>query len=553
MSETSDVTPKKQPLRGRSQERSLLASGTSLSLLTLGSRILGLMREMIKASLLGTSALADAFNVAFMIPNLFRRLFAENSISVAFIPTFRGYLEDRERAETRISKETRVSKETREFLSATMTLIAFLTVIAAVIGIAVSPLIVPLFTGENAQALPSETVLLTRIMFPYLAIISIAAFFQGILNGVRIFLPSGFTPILFNICVIACTYLFAPLTENPARAMAAGVIIGGVIQAGFQIPFVLNQGWKLSFTSINKAFSNPGTRRVLKLVGPTIIGMAAYQLNDVVSTALAGRAGSGIVSSLQYSLRLQELILGIFAVSIGTVILPDLSSFAKQERWGEFNAMLSRAMDTIALITIPVTFFALATGENIIILVFRNNRFTDESVRLTLEAFMCHIGGLYFIALNRIVSPAFYAQGNTKSPTIAGMIGFGINIILALLLVTPMRGAGIALALSLASLGNTAALFVFLRRNRNVDVPSVVRHSALYALKMVFCSVTAVVPVVLLKKILFSAFSSLPRIFGQGIPLVISLVMFCTIGIALLAVTRDPLAVSVLKKIRKRS
>ncbi|MDR1748133.1 MAG: murein biosynthesis integral membrane protein MurJ, partial [Spirochaetaceae bacterium] len=441
----SGVTQKKQP--------SLLASGTSLSVLTLGSRILGLVREMIKASLLGTSALADAFNVAFMIPNLFRRLFAENSISVAFIPTFRGYLEDREK------------EETREFLSATMTLIAFLTTLIVAAGIAASPLIVPLFTGENTQALPSETVLLTRIMFPYLAIISLAAFFQGILNGVRIFLPSGFTPILFNICVIACTYLLAPFTENPARAMAAGVIIGGIIQAGFQMPFVLKQGWKFSFTSINRAFSNPGTRRVLTLVGPTIIGMAAYQLNDIVSTALAGRAGSGIVSSLQYSLRLQELILGIFAVSIGTVILPDLSSFAKRERWGEFNAMLSRAMDIIALITIPVTFFALATGENIIILVFRNNRFTDESVRLTLEAFICHIGGLYFIALNRIVSPAFYAQGNTKSPTIAGIIGFGINIILALLLVTPMRGAGIALALSLASLGNTIALFVFLRRN----------------------------------------------------------------------------------------
>jgi putative peptidoglycan lipid II flippase len=348
--------------------------------------------------------------------------------------------------------------------------------------------------------------------------------------------------------------------------MAAGVIIGGLIQAGFQIPFVLKQGWKLSFTSINKAFSNPGTRKVLKLVGPTIIGMAAYQLNDIVSTALAGRAGSGIVSSLQYSLRLQELILGIFAVSIGTVILPDLSSFAKQERWKDFNSMLSRAMDIIALITIPVTFFSLALGENIIILVFKNNRFTDESVRLTLEAFMYHIGGLYFIALNRIVSPAFYAQGNTKSPTFAGLIGFGINIALAVTLVTPMRGAGIALALSLASLGNTAALFVFLRRNPKVDVASVVRHSALYAVKMVCFSAVAIAPVVLLKKLFFSvgegaesgvanssfveALAALPRIFAQGIPLLISLAVFGAVGILLLTVTKDPLAVSVLQKMR---
>ncbi|MDR2897263.1 MAG: murein biosynthesis integral membrane protein MurJ, partial [Spirochaetaceae bacterium] len=177
MAETTDVTQKTQP--SQTKRRSLIASGASLSVLTLGSRVLGLVREMIKASLLGTSALADAFNVAFMIPNLFRRLFAENSISVAFIPTFRGYLEDRDR------------QETQEFLAATMTLIAFLTALIVAAGIAVSPLIVPLFTGENSAALPSETVLLTRLMFPYLAIISLAAFFQGILNGVRIFQPSG--------------------------------------------------------------------------------------------------------------------------------------------------------------------------------------------------------------------------------------------------------------------------------------------------------------------------------------------------------------------------
>ncbi len=519
---------------------SLLAAGTRLSILTMISRVLGLVREMTKAALLGTSALADAFNVAFMIPNLLRRLFAENSISVAFIPTFRGYLEDR-------SKE-----ETQQFLSATFTLVTFLTAVTVAAGIILAPFIVPLFTGKDSQALQAETALLTRIMFPYLTVIAVAAFFQGILNGLRIFSPSGFTPILFNIAVIGLTYLLAPFTGNPARAMAIGVITGGCIQALFQLPFVIRQGWKNSFTGIGKAFSNPGTRRVLRLIGPTVIGMAAYQLNDGVSTALAGRAGTGVVSSIQYSLRLQELILGVFAVSIGTVILPDLSALAKKKDWTSFNGMLTRSMNIIALITIPITFFSLAVGENLIILVFKTNRFTAESVRLTLEAFRFHIAGLFFIALNRIVSPAFYAQGNTKSPTLAGIIGFVINILLALALTGPMKGGGIALALSAASFGNTVTLFIFLRRSRTVDVPLVVKSTIRYAFKMILFSVIAVIPVYFLKNSLFGFFGGHGRVVSQGVPLFICVIIFAAAGVFLLAVTRDSLTSSVLSGLRNR-
>ena len=526
------------------KKKSLLAAGAQLSLLTLVSRVLGLVREATKAAFLGTSYLADAFGIAFMIPNLFRRLFAENSISVAFIPTFKAYLET---ADTESGRQ-----ETQDFVNATCTLVTFLTTAVVVLGICLSPFLVPLFYKDGNLTVLEETTLLTRIMFPYLLVISVAAFFQGILNGLKIFAPSGFTPILFNIIVIAATYLLSPFTTNPARAMAIGVMAGGTVQAAFQLPFVLKGGWRVSLTSLKKAFSNPGTKKVIALVGPTIIGMAAYQLNDVVSTSLAGHAGTGVVSSLQYSLRLQELILGIFAVSIGTVILPDMAGLAKRQQWEEFGAMLTQSVKIIALITIPITFFSLITGEHIIALVYKSKNFDQESVRLTLEAFIFHISGLFFIAANRIISPAFYAQGNTKSPATAGILGFAVNIALALILVKPMAGGGIALALSLASLANTIFLLVFLARTKRFALGTVVRGMVGYSLKMVALSAIASIPLILLKDRLFSLFTFGTRILQEGLPLLLAALIFGAVGVGLLIVTRDSLVQVIARKLRRK-
>lgn len=527
----------------KKEKKSLFASGVKLSFITLFSRILGVIREATKADFLGTTALADAFGIAFTIPNLFRRLFAENSVSVAFIPTFKEYLDNSNTEEGR--------KITQDFISASLTLVSFLTALVVIIGIIVAPFIVKVFTNAEGDII-QETALLTRIMFPYLFVISVAALFQGILNGLKIFTPSGFTPILFNLCVIGGTYLLSPYTANPARAMAIGVIVGGTIQALFQLPFVLKNNWKINFSSIKKAFTNPGTRKVMSLIGPTIIGMAAYQLNDAVSIALAGNAGTGVVSSLQYSLRLQELILGIFAVSIGTVILPDLTGFAKSQNWQEFNKMLTLAVRIIALITIPITFYSLVTGEHIISLVYKNNKFTDESVSLTMEAFKYHIIGLFFIAVNRIISPAFYAQSNTKSPTLAGIIGFVSNIIIALILVTPMAGGGIALALTIASGINTLFLFIFLAKNGTVSVLQIAKDMILYAIKMIAFSLIALIPVLLLKDELFNMFTGYNRFIAEGIPLVLSALLFALIGILLLVITKDPLVKLATKKIRSK-
>lgn len=529
----------------KQKKTSLLNSGLKLSLLTLISRVLGLIREMTKAAFLGTSNLADAFGIAFMIPNLFRRLFAENSISVAFIPTFKKYLENQTQDPT---KKT----ETQDFINATFTLVTFVTTITVTLGIIFSPVIVQFFAKDDATAILPEMAFLTRIMFPYLMVISIAALFQGILNGHKIFSPSGFTPILFNIIVIGATYLLSPLCKNPARAMAYGVLFGGIVQTLFQLPFVLQQNWKISFTSLKKTFSNPGTKKVLLLIGPTIIGMAAYQLNDVVSTALAGRAGEGIVSSLQYSLRLQELILGIFAVSIGTVILPDLSSLSARQDWEGFNSMLTQSVKIIALITIPIMFFSLLIGENLITLIYKNKNFTDQSVALTLEAFKYHISGLFFIAVNRIVSPAFYAQGNTKLPTLAGILGFVLNIIFALILVKPMSGGGIALALSLASFGNTIFLFIFLKKTKVQKIGKSVSYICFYSIKLIVFSVISAIPLFFCKSGIFAPFSHLSRFLAQGIPLVISAVLYFFILFVLLVITKDSLSKTITTKITKK-
>lgn len=523
------------------KKHSLVKSGIALSLATLLSRILGLLREMTKAAFLGTDALADAFGIAFQLPNLLRRLFAENSVSVAFIPTFRS----------RIEKENAENKnETQDFISSTFTLITFLTSLVSILGILASPLIIKLLYGNSDTESIPEAVFLTRFMFPYLALVSAAALFQGILNGENIFVPSGFSPVLFNAIVVAFTFIFSPYTKNPARAMAIGVIAGGAVQASFQLPFILKKTpYKIMFTPIKHAFKNPGTREVIFLVLPTIVGMAAYQVNDIVSSLLAKRCGTGVYASLQYSLRLQELMLGIFAVSIGSVILPSLASFASQKKWENFETLFVRAAKIMLVISVPITFYSLVYGKEIISLVYKTKRFDENSTMMTLSVFRFHMIGLSAIAINRIASPAFYAQKNTKLPTLAGLCNFAVNIALASMLSKPMKGAGIALALSAASFANTAFLFFALPRLHTIDARKIASALFFYTVKMTAFSIAAVLPVFFLRNTLIALFAGHTRLISDGAVLVCSSLIFGAIGIFLLTVTHDEIANEVLKKL----
>ena len=538
------------------KSKSIVKSGLLLTLMTFASRIMGLVREMTKASFLGTGLFADSFSVAFMLPNLFRKLFAENAISVAFIPTFKDYLAKEETDENK--------KTTQEFLNATLTLVTFMTACVVTLGIIFAPFIIPIFCKAPAPDVADyaakmeyyllefeETTVLTRIMFPYLFLISVAAFFQGVLNTCGIFAPSGFTPVMFNGIVVLSTYVLAPHTSNPARAMAIGTILGGSVQAVFQWPFVYKTGWKVGIASIKKAFTNPGTRKVMALLAPTIVGIAAYQLNDTVSTALAKHVGPGIASSLQYSIRLQELILGIFAVSIGTVILPDLSGFANKKDWTQFNSMLLQAIKIMTLISIPITAYSLISGRELISLLYKRNQFDDNSVAMTLGIFRFHIAGLLFIALNRIMAPAFYAQKKPKLPTIAGLINFVSNILLVFILSKPMGGNGIALALSLASLLNTVFLFIFMKKMEAIEVGRIARGTLLYAFKMSVLSVVASVPTYFAHKALVDVFEGHGNLIAYGAPVVISALLFAVIGVLELIITRDEIVNVILQKFKR--
>lgn len=529
--------------------------------MTLLSRVMGLVREMTKARFLGTSASADAFGIAFMIPNLFRRLFAENSISVAFIPTFTGYLKAGD------SKENH--EATQDFVSATLTLVSFLTAAVTVVGMVVTPFVVRIFyKGDVDASILRETTLLTRLMFPYLFVISVAAFLQGMLNGCRIFAPSGFTPVVFNALVIIITYTLTPqlaarssLPQEvlAARAMSFGVLTGGCFQVLFQWPFVRRTGFKTVLTTLANAFLNKGTRRVVMLVAPTIVGMAAYQVNDLVSTAIAGRLGTGTVSSLQYSLRLQELILGIFAVSIGTVILPDLSGLAKEKKWGEFNSMLTTSVKVIALITIPVTFFAFVCAKDIIALVYRSHSFTTQSVMQTFSVFRFHILGLFFIAANRVITPAFYAQEDTRRPTLAGILCFAVNMVLALVFSLFWKGGGIALALSVASFANTVFLLLFMKNSPSIKsspkgaLKTLIVSILIYIVRLVCLSAIAICPTYFLHNFLAQKFSSHSlRLVAFGLPLFLSLALFAAIGVLLLVAFKDESLAVVMAKLKRK-
>ncbi len=497
-----------------------MKSSGKLSILTLISRLLGLVREMSRAAAMGTGGLAEAFTAAFNTPNLFRKLFAEGSTAAAFIPTFKGYLHRGQ------------DGETREFLSAIFTVLVCILSLFTALGILSADILVLLFKTDHAQ-----TALLTRIMFPFLAFVSFAAFFQGILNSVNIFTPTGIAPILFNLCWIFLPPLLKPLLPNPAKAMAVAVAVGGLIQALCQLPAVIKSGFRFGFINPARAFRHEGTRRVMKLIGPTILGMAAYEINSLVCVSLATVFGAA--TALNFSLRLQELTLGVFVASIGTVILPILAAQVKAADWTAYNQRLSKSMNAVSLFTIPIACFCMLAGRDIVSILFKSGAFDSGSVDLTVGAFFFHMLGLFFIGQNRIIASGFYAREDTRSPTFAGIASLIVNILAAWLLSRLMRGPGIALALSLASAFNFFILVIMLLRRKESDRRAL-GLSMIYALKMLGFALVAGLPIYFLERPLRQLFSfSDNRFIFHGLPLLSKGVLFAIIGIALLALSRD--------------
>ena len=416
------------------------------------SRILGLARDMLIANFFGSGMSADAFFVAFRIPNLLRRLFAEGSFSVAFIPVFTEYLQTRTREEA--------------FLLARVVLTFLVLVLTAVtiLGIVLSPLIVriiaPGFGGAGEKY--ALTVLLTRIMFPYIFLVSVFALFMGILNSLKHFAAPAMAPVFLNLSMIAALLLLAPYMRTPTVALAIGVIGGGILQLALQIPFLMDKG--LSFAPKWNP-GHPALKKIGMLMLPTIFGSAIYQINQLVGTLLASLLREGSISYLYYADRLIQFPLGVFAIAISTAVLPSLSREAADGDFDRLKETLSHALRLTMFITIPSMVGLIVLREPIVRLLFQRGAFDSFTTIMTARALLYYSLGLWAFAALRVFVSAFYSLQDTKTPVKVAVVAMVLNFVFSVILMrTPLQHGGLALALSLASTLQLCMLIFLLRR-----------------------------------------------------------------------------------------
>jgi putative peptidoglycan lipid II flippase len=433
---------------------------------TLLSRILGLIRDVVVAKYFGSGMAADAFFVAFRIPNLLRRLFAEGSLTIAFIPVFTEYL-------TRRSRE-----DAFQLARAVLTLLALILAVVTVIGILVSPWIVRIqafgFGGSGMKY--DLTVLLTRITFPYIFLVSLVAFFMGILNSLRHFAAPAAAPIFLNIGIIGATLWISPHFAQPIVGVAVGVIIGGVLQVALQIPWLVKKGVPLVLCWMPH---HPAVKRIGFLMLPAIFGSAIYQLNQFMGTLLASFLPEGSVSWLYYADRIVEFPLGVFAIAISTAALPSLSKQAAAKDLANFKDTLGHALRLVFFVTIPSMAGMIILRAPITRVFFQRGAFDAVSTEMTALALLFYSVGLWAFSANRVMVSAFYAFQDTKTPVKVAAVAMVANGVLSLLLMGPMKHGGLALALSLASSLQFCLLVLLLRKRGGILEWRPVAESAL--------------------------------------------------------------------------
>ncbi len=418
---------------------------------TLLSRIFGFIRDMVVAGFFGAGLATDAFFVAFRIPNLLRRLLAEGSLTISFIPVFTEYLKKK-------SKEDALGLANTAF-----TLLSIILVIVSLAGILFSPLIVKII-APGFSKVPDKyelTVFLTRLMFPYIFFISLVALSMGILNSLRHFAAPALAPVVLNISIIGSVVLLRNLFPEPIISLAVGVMIGGVLQLAMQFPFLIKVGAKLrpSFD-----FKHPGIKKIGTLMLPAVFGAAVYQLNIFISTLLASLLPGGSVSYLYYADRIVQLPLGVFAIAVGTASLPTLSEQATSGDLKEMKKTISFSLRLIFFITIPAMIAMIALRVPIISVLFQRGEFDHQSTILTAQALLYYAVGLWAFSGIRVVVSAFYSLQDTKTPVKVAIIALIVNIILSVILMYPMKHGGLALATSVASAVNIIILFFALKR-----------------------------------------------------------------------------------------
>src|SRR6266496_423392 len=429
----------------------LVRSASIITPLTLASRVTGYIRDKIIALTLGAGERSDAFFVAFRIPNMLREIVGEGAMSSAFIPVY---------AEV---AHKRSDEEARAFVGRALGSFAAILAALTIVGILCSPLLVDLL-ARQFRSTPGKfalTVALNRWIFPYIFLVSVVAFCQAVLNAKHRFAAAAAAPIFLNIAMILGAAVLAPHLEEPTYGLAAGVLLGGVLQIAIQIPQLTKMravgrphlGWR-----------DPAVRSVLLLMTPRLFAYGINTINTVISTRFAASLGNANVSHFYYANRLKELVLGGFAVSLATAILPLLSRQALSEDRGPFKDNLAFALRLLVFVTIPASVGLIVLKASIVGVLFEGGEFDAADTQATAGALAALAAGLFFFAGVRVVVPAFYALKDTRLPVLAALADCAAVVLLCAVLTRPLGLPGIGLAASAAAFVNLGILLAILRR-----------------------------------------------------------------------------------------
>ncbi len=433
----------------------LARSAGLFGLATMASRVLGLVRDQVLAFYFGAGDEIEAFRVAFRIPNLVRDLFAEGAMSAAFVPTFTQQL------------ATDGKPRAWRLANSVITALILVTGVLVLLGVVFAEPLVRLY-AEGFDEVPGKialTVTLARIMAPFLTLVAIAAVFMGMLNSLGHFFVPALSPAMFNVATIVITVALVPLAPQmgvePIVLVAIATLVGGVGQLAIQWRPLRNEGYGYQPTL---HLRDPALGRVLLLMGPGTIGMAATQINVFVNTQFASSEGTGAIAWLDYAFRVMYLPIGLFGVSIAAASTPALSRLAAANNSAEMRSTVASAIGLMLALNVPATLGLIVLAVPIVALIFEHGRFTPADTAATARALQFYALGLVGYSIVRIVSPAFYALHQSRIPVIASVASVVANVLLNVVLVRVMGFAGLALGTSVAAIVNAAIQVVMLRR-----------------------------------------------------------------------------------------
>jgi len=435
----------------------LLKALATVSGMTLLSRILGFVRDFVIARAFGAGMMTDAFFVAFKLPNLLRRLFAEGAFSQAFVPILGEY------------KNKQGEVETKRLVDHVATLLFLALLAVTLLGMAAAPLLVYI-SAPGFAANPDKfalTVELTRITFPYILFMSLVALSGGILNTWSRFAVPAFTPVLLNIAMIGMALWAAPYFEPPVMVLGWAVFLGGLLQLAFQLPHLKRIGMLPRF-SID--WKDEGVRRILRLMGPAVLGVSVAQVSLLINTIFASFLGTGSVSWLYYADRLMEFPSGMLGAALGTILLPSLAKYHAGEKFDEYSRLLDWGLRLTLLLAAPAALALAIIAVPLIATLFHQGAFTADDVFKTRDALVAYSVGLLGLILVKVLAPGFYARQNVRTPVKIALVSLFVTQLLNLALIGWLKHAGLALSIGLAACLNAALLYRGLRRH-NIYTP----------------------------------------------------------------------------------